>query len=135
MWSNSFFENTLTMRGYRAIAGVDEVGRGALAGPVVAAAVILNRRADWGEFRDSKALTARKREILASRIHSEALAVALGSAPESEIDRINILQATRRAMLQAVASLPLIPDMVLVDGFCLHGLDAHCMGIIHGDAL
>lgn len=135
MWRHDFFEGALRKRGYRAVAGVDEVGRGALAGPVVAAAVILDGEGDYSDIRDSKILTARKRESLAARIQKEAVAVGLGAVAESEIDRINILQATRRAMLQAVGHLNVRPDMVLVDGFWLPGLDHPCMGIIDGDAL
>ncbi len=134
MWSHDFFEKILRGRGYNFIAGVDEVGRGALAGPVVAAAVILNGNADYSEIRDSKVVPVRRRERLAARIRHEALGVGIGSVPEEEIDRLNILQATHEAMRQAVTGLPVSPDIVLVDGFWLPGLDAPCIGIVDGDA-
>jgi ribonuclease HII len=134
MWSHDFFEQILHGRGYRFIAGVDEVGRGALAGPVVAAAVVLSGEGDYSEIRDSKVLSARRREILAGRIRSEALGFGIGSVPEAEIDRLNILQATHEAMRLALADLPVSPDIILVDGFWLPDLDAPCIGIVDGDA-
>jgi ribonuclease HII len=134
MWSHDFFEKILHCRGHRLIAGVDEVGRGALAGPVVAAAVVLSGDGDYREIRDSKVLTARRRAILADRIRAEALGFGIGSVPEAEVDRLNVLQATHEAMRQAVAGLPFSPDIVLVDGFWLSGLDAPCIGIVDGDA-
>lgn len=134
MWRQDFFEAILREHRYRMIAGVDEVGRGALAGPVVAAAVILEGEGNYEEIRDSKVLSPRSRERIASQIHKEALAVGLGSVSEFEIDRINILRATHKAMRQAVANLSIKPDMVLVDGFWLPGLKLPCMGIVDGDA-
>jgi ribonuclease HII len=134
MWSHDYFEKTLRQNGFRHIAGVDEVGRGALAGPVLAAAVVLDGAGEYGSIRDSKTLSANKRRLLAERIHAEALGVGFGWVSESEIDRINILQATHKAMRQAIAGLPFTPDMVLVDGFLLPGLDLPCIGIIQGDA-
>jgi len=135
MWSHDFFERILHGRGYRFVAGVDEVGRGALAGPVVAAAVVLSGDGDYSEIRDSKVLTAHRRTVLSERIRAEALGFAIGSVPEAEVDRLNVLQATHEAMRQAVAGLPHPPDIVLVDGFWLPGLDAPCIGIVDGDAL
>ena len=135
MWSHDYFEKILFCHGFRIIAGVDEVGRGALAGPVVAAAVVLDGQGDYTRIRDSKTLTPRCRERLAAWIHTEALAVGIGSVSESEIDRINILQATHKAMRQAVKGLSVAPQAVLVDGFWLPGLKADCIGIIDGDAL
>jgi len=134
MWSHDYFEKTLRCNGFLLIAGVDEVGRGALAGPVFAAAVVLDGSGDYSSIRDSKVLSARKRRFLAERIHVEALGVGFGRVSESEIDRINILQATHKAMHQAVANLPVSPDMVLVDGFLLPGLEMPCIGIINGDS-
>ncbi len=134
MWSHDYFEKTLRRNGFLLIAGVDEVGRGALAGPVLAAAVVLDGTGDYSPIRDSKVLSARKRRSLAERIHAEALGIGFGQVSESEIDRINILQATHKAMRQAVANLPLSPDMVLVDGFLLPGLEMPCIGIIDGDS-
>jgi ribonuclease HII len=134
MWSHDYFEKTLRQNGFRTIAGVDEVGRGSLAGPVLAAAVVLDGKGDYSPIRDSKTLTAHKRRLLSERILAEALGVGFGWMSESEIDRINILQATHKAMLQAVDNLPVTPDMVLVDGFFLPGLAAPCIGIIGGDS-
>ncbi len=135
MWSHDFFETILRSHGYRIIAGVDEVGRGALAGPVVAAAVVLDGLGDYGEIRDSKVLSPRQRERIAAWIRGESLAMGIGSVTESEIDRINILQATHHAMRSAIESLPVRPDVVLVDGFWLPGIEPHCIGIVHGDSL
>ncbi len=134
MWSHDYFEKTLRQNGFRNIAGVDEVGRGALAGPVLAAAVVLDGNGDYSSIRDSKVLSAGKRRHLAERIHAEALGVGFGWVSESEIDRINILQATHEAMRQAIAALPLVPEIVLVDGFFLPGLELPCIGIIGGDS-
>jgi ribonuclease HII len=135
MWSHDYFEKTLRQNGYRHIAGVDEVGRGALAGPVLAAAVVFDGTGDYGSMRDSKTLSAGKRRMLAARIHDEAMGVSFGWISESEIDRINILQATYEAMRSAIAGLPFAPDMVLVDGFFLPDLELPCIGIIKGDSL
>jgi ribonuclease HII len=134
MWSHDYFEKTLRRNGFRIIAGVDEVGRGALAGPVFAAAVVLDGTGDYSPIRDSKVLSAEKRRLLAERIHAEALGLGFGCVSESVIDQINILQATHKAMRQAVASLPVLPDMVLVDGFFLPGLALPCIGIVGGDS-
>lgn len=98
------------------IAGVDEAGRGPLAGPVVAAAVILDARAPIEGLRDSKQLTALRRKHLSREIRCKAVAFALGVANTPEIDTINILRASLLAMERAVARLKLEPDLVLVDG-------------------
>ena len=102
--------------GARLICGVDEVGRGPLAGPVGVAAVILDPRRIPPGLDDSKALTATKREALNTLILESALAVALAFAPASEIDAYNIRGATLRAMARAVAALSLHPDLALIDG-------------------
>jgi ribonuclease HII len=109
-------ERRLRGLGVSAIAGVDEVGRGPLAGPVVAAAVILPPDFHHPEITDSKLLRAEKREELAVLIRSAAVAHAVAEVGEAEIDRINILQATLRAMGAALAALATRPDYVLVDG-------------------
>jgi len=98
------------------MAGVDEAGRGPLAGPVVAAAVVLDPDAPIDGLRDSKQLTARTRERLAGEIRERALAWSLGWADAGDIDRINILRATLLAMARAVDGLPTCPHRVLVDG-------------------
>jgi ribonuclease HII len=109
-------ERLLIARGLRHVAGIDEVGRGPLAGPVTAAAVILDP-ADLPEaVDDSKALSAEKREILFELILAKALAVGIGFASPQEIDRINIRQATFAAMRRAVVALSLRPHHVLIDG-------------------
>ena len=117
----------------RALAGVDEVGRGPLAGPVIAAAVILDPGKPIAGLDDSKALTEARREALADQIKTRARAWALGRAEPQEIDALNILRASLLAMARAVAALALAPDYVLVDGgFCP---DLPCPGvpIIKGD--
>lgn len=117
------------------IAGVDEAGRGPLAGPVLAAAVILNPAHPIAGLADSKQLSETRREQLAAEIRVHALAWALGRADVAEIDRINILQASLRAMQRAVANLRLAPGQVLVDGKqCPSGLICPCQAIIKGDA-
>lgn len=116
-------------------AGVDEAGRGCLAGPVVSAACILPERFDLPGLTDSKALTAQKREALAAAIRSQALAWSLGLAWPREIERINILQASLRSMERAVARLRLTPARLLLDGnqTCRSALPQRT--VIGGDAL
>jgi len=117
------------------IAGVDEVGRGPLAGPVVACAVIMppDRRAMPG-VDDSKALTAKKREQLVGRILARALAVGIGAASVREIDRLNIYQASVLAIRRALRRLPVTPDHVVVDGRSIRTLDVGHTAVVHGDA-
>ena len=98
------------------VAGVDEAGRGPLAGPVVAAAVILDGARPIAGLADSKLLAARRRQELAATIRQQARAFGIGIADPGEIDRINVLQATLRAMERAVAALQVIPELVQVDG-------------------
>lgn len=98
------------------IAGVDEVGRGPLAGPVIAGAVVLDLECPISGVKDSKQLTAPARERLAALIQAQAVAWALGRAEAAEIDRLNILQASLLAMERAIAALSVVPDLVLVDG-------------------
>jgi ribonuclease HII len=121
------------------IGGVDEAGRGPLAGPVVAAVVILRRRQRIEGVTDSKLLDAETRERLALVIRREALGFGLGWADPAEIDALNILQATFLAMRRAVLALPEPPDRLLVDGNrlpCLHGLapSLRARAIVRGDA-
>ena len=119
----------------RLTAGVDEVGRGPLAGPVVAAAVILDPARPIAGLKDSKQLSERKREALAAQIRSDALAWALGRAEVEEIDAINILQASLLAMQRAVAALSLAPELVLVDGNHCPRLACPAQAIVKGDSL
>ncbi len=117
------------------IAGVDEAGRGPLAGPVVAAAVILKPNVKLIDLKDSKLLSATKREILFKEIHINAIAIGIGSASVLEISQINILQATLLAMHRAVLNLNLTPAQVLVDGNCLPNWQFNSKAIIDGDNL
>lgn len=117
----------------RLIAGVDEVGRGPLAGPVVAAAVILDPHKPIAGLADSKQLTERQRERLAELIREHALAWALGRAEVAEIDRINILQASLLAMQRAVEALSISPHQALVDGNRLPRLSCPAQAIVGGD--
>lgn len=116
-------------------AGVDEAGRGPLAGPVVAAAVILDDRLPIEGLQDSKKLSARRREALFDAIRARALCFAVAEASVEEIDRLNILQATLLAMQRAVAGLRLRPGLVLVDGNRLPVLAMPAEAVIGGDAL
>jgi len=116
------------------IAGVDEAGRGPLAGPVVAAAVVLNPRRPIDGLRDSKQLTAAQRRDLADEIRARALAFALGEASVAEIDSLNILQATLLAMRRAIEALAPAVDLVLVDGNQLPRIAIAARAIVGGDA-
>lgn len=127
-------ENRWRRRGFVRVAGVDEVGRGCLAGPVVAAAVVLDPGRRVTGLRDSKLLSARQRDRLFALIVERAEAWAIGEASVAEIDRINIHKASLEAMRRAVLALPLPPDVVLVDGFPIPGLACPQEAIIHGDA-
>jgi len=129
-------EDKLKSQGYELIAGIDEVGRGALAGPVVGSAVILPHQANlpWlGLVRDSKELNSRKRESLFELINKEAVAVGIGIVPPQVIDSINILKATRLAMMQAVEKLPKQPTFLLIDRLSLSQCPIPQRGITRGD--
>jgi ribonuclease HII len=117
------------------LAGVDEVGRGPLAGPVVACAVVMpgDGRAIRG-VDDSKELSREQRERLATRIHARAIAVAIGAASVREIDRLNILQATVLAMRRAITRLSVVPHHVLIDGTPMRTLGIEHTAIVDGDA-
>ena len=117
------------------LAGVDEAGRGPLAGPVVAAAVILDDLNPIAGLADSKKLTARRRERLYEEILAKALCCSIAQASVQEIDQLNILQATMLAMQRAVAGLRLKPVKVLVDGNRLPVLDVRAEAVVQGDAL
>jgi ribonuclease HII len=117
------------------ICGIDEAGRGCLAGPVVAAAVILPEGFDPSGINDSKKLTAKQREKAYERLVAEALAWGIGQCDAAEIDKINILRATHEAMRRALAALALAPDKVLVDGLPVPNLHPNCQNVIGGDAL
>jgi ribonuclease HII len=117
------------------VAGVDEAGRGPLAGPVVAAAVILDDLQPIAGLNDSKKLTAKRRERLFDEIRARALCFSIAEASVAEIDALNILQATMLAMKRAVEGLRLKPVKVLVDGNRLPVLDVRAEAIVQGDAL
>jgi ribonuclease HII len=119
--------------GFYRIAGCDEVGRGCLAGPVVAAAVILDAARPIPGVRDSKLVPADERERLYRVITQRALAWSVGSAPVDEVDAINIHQASLLAMRRAVLALAPLPDFVLVDAFRIPGLPMAQRGVLHGD--
>jgi ribonuclease HII len=127
------YEAGFWSRGYSRVAGVDEVGRGPLAGPVVAAAVVLPPGGVVPGARDSKLLSPSRREELASEILERALAVSLGAASVTEIDRLNILVSTRLAMGRALARLPLPPEHVVVDGRPVKGLGWEHEALVGGD--
>ncbi|TRZ50864.1 ribonuclease HII [bacterium] len=110
------FERRAHQLGYRSIAGIDEVGRGPLAGPVVAAAVILPPDYKNREIKDSKQLTAKKRDSLSEIIRQDALSIGLSVVEASFIDEVNIFQATLVAMKEATLNLSLTPDYLLIDG-------------------
>ena len=129
------FENEARQAGYKIICGVDEAGRGPLAGPVCAAAVILPENHNIEGLNDSKKLTEKKREALYDVIKNEAVAYSIAMASEKEIDEINILQATYVAMRRAVAGLSVQPDFVLVDGNRDPILGIDTRTVIKGDAL
>ena len=129
-------ERRLWSRGYLRVAGVDEAGRGPLAGPVVAGAVVLPPGFSMPGLTDSKRLTARRREILAGRLRATPdLRYAIVSVPAREIDRTDILRATEEAMRRALSRLSSRPDFVIVDGRPIRGLDLPQEGVVKGDAL
>lgn len=129
------YEEALEDRGYKFVAGVDEVGRGPLAGPVVVAAVILPQGLRIKGINDSKQLTEKKREELYKIIMKEALAVNVAFVYEDVVDKINIYEATKQGMLEAIDGLNIKPDHVLIDAMPLNELKIEHTSIIHGDAL
>ncbi len=132
------YEEDLWAQGADLVAGVDEVGRGPLAGPVVAAAVLLPPRScfPWlARVRDSKVLSAARREELAGRVRKDAVAIGLGIMPHHLVDAIGIVEATRRAMLAALRELSSAPEFVLIDALTLPRCRLPHRPIIHGDGL
>ncbi len=130
-----YFEKEAARKGCRQIAGIDEAGRGPLAGPVVSAAVILPSTFLDPDVTDSKKLSPRKRELLYDRIYTHAVAIGLGIVDPVEIDRINILQASLLAMAMAVENLSPGPDFLLIDGTFPIESDLPQKPIPKGDAL
>lgn len=128
------YEKELYERGISLIAGVDEVGRGPLVGPVVAAAVILPKNYKLDGLTDSKKLSEKKRETFYHILQEEALAIGVGVISEKIIDKVNIYEASKLAMLEALKKLDIKPEHVLIDAMPLE-LDVESTSIIHGDAL
>ena len=126
-------ENAMRRWGFYRVAGCDEVGRGCLAGPVVAAAVVLDPRRHISGICDSKMITAAERERLYGVITKKALGWAVASAPPSEIDDVNIHRASLQAMSRAVLALAPLPDLVLVDAFRIPDLCIAQRAVLHGD--
>jgi ribonuclease HII len=126
-------ENALRRAGFVYVAGVDEVGRGCLAGPVVAGAVVLHPDRHIAGLADSKAVPAEEREALFGSITRHAITWAVASADPAEIDRLNIHQASLLAMQRAILALAPLPDMVLVDAFHIPELPMPQRGVRHGD--
>jgi ribonuclease HII len=128
------FESELWRAGAIRVAGVDEVGRGPLAGPLLAAAVVLPKGVEVGPIRDSKCLTARQRERAFAFVHEHAVVWSIGRVDVDEIDRLNVARATQLAMRRAIEQLQVAPDWVLVDGnrpIPRPGLQQRC--IVRGD--
>jgi ribonuclease HII len=130
------YEEAAYQQGYKLLAGIDEAGRGPLAGPVVAAACILPRGLLIAQVNDSKKLTSKVREKLFERLTTDpSIIYAVGIVESGEIDRVNIYQATIQAMWQAIEKLPTYPDYLLVDGMGLPHPFLSCQKIIKGDQL
>ena len=132
MWS---IENEFYAKGIQVICGIDEAGRGPLAGPVCAAAVILPAHLDLPGLTDSKKLTDKRRRELFPLIKEQAVAYGIGLASEQEIDEINILQATFLAMERALAQLTVKPDLALIDGNREKDLGIPVKTVVKGDSL
>jgi ribonuclease HII len=131
MWS---YEKKAASSGFLTIAGVDEAGRGPLAGPVVSAAVVLPVDFTSDGITDSKKLSAKKRDPLFDRITNGALSVGVGIADAGEIDRLNILQASLLSMIRAVQNLDVTPDYLLIDGIFTISYDSPQLAIKKGDS-
>ena len=129
------FESEIRQLGFKSVAGIDEAGRGPLAGPVVAAAVILPHDYINGDIRDSKKLTPLQREEIFKTIRNDAISIGIGFVEPSVIDEINILRATLLAMEKAVMNLPTPTDYLLIDGRDTINLPIPQKAIIRGDSL
>ncbi len=128
-------ENELYESGVMSLCGVDEAGRGPLAGPVCAAAVILPRGLEIPGLDDSKKLSEKKREELFDTVKDSALDYGIAFATVEEIEELNILGATYLAMNRAIAQLKTVPELALIDGHRSKGIDYPCRTVVHGDAL
>ena len=129
------YENELYSKGYKLIGGVDEVGRGPLAGPVVCAAVILPKDCEIIGIDDSKKLTEKKRNELFDKIKEEAVAYNIEFVSEKEIDEINILNATKKCMEKAINNLSVKPDIMLIDAVTGLNISCESKSIIKGDSV
>ena len=129
------YENDLLNKGYKYIAGCDEAGRGSLVGAVYCAAVILDPNNKIEGLNDSKQLTEKKREKLYLEIKEKAIAYAIVPIDNETIDKINILEASRKGMEDAVKSLKIKPDYILTDYMKLRGMESDVLDLAHGDAL
>ncbi|MDD3093147.1 MAG: ribonuclease HII [Clostridia bacterium] len=129
------YENFLVQAGNKYIAGVDEAGRGPLAGPIVAGSVILPNDLYIFGINDSKKLSASKRELLFDKILSNCIAASIHTITNKQIDDINISRADKLAMKSAIEKLKNVPDHVLTDAFVIDDLDINQTAVIHGDAL
>lgn len=129
------YEKELYEKGFKLIAGTDEVGRGPLVGPVVAAAVILPKNYQLDGLTDSKKLSEKKRDKFYDIIMKEAVSVGIGVVDAKTIDEINILEASRLVMKKAIMNLKIVPEYVLSDAMKLNNIDIPYTDIIHGDAL
>jgi len=127
------YEGAAWRRGVSRVAGVDEAGRGPLAGPVIASAVTLNPERRIKGLQDSKLLSPLEREFLFERIREDALSVGVGTVDPETIDRVNILQATRLAMLEALGKLAPPPELILIDALTLPSLPCPQKSLIKGD--
>ena len=131
---NYAFDAAIRSGGYPLLCGVDEAGRGPLAGPVYAAAVILDPADPIEGINDSKKLSAKKREELSEEIHQKAVAIGIGLSTQERIDEINILQATYEAMRKAIRALSVAPSLLLNDAVTIPQVDIPQVGIVKGDA-
>jgi len=134
-WDTFSFERELTGKGVRLVAGVDEAGRGPLAGPVVAASVILPADCRYSLFQDSKKLTEKQRDTLFATLTGMGIPIGVGVATPEEIDEINILRASLLAMKRAVLELPAMPDFLLVDGKFTVPLQVNQQALVKGESI
>ena len=130
---NRQYENELYSKGYKLIGGIDEVGRGPLVGPVVTACVILPEDFALDGLTDSKKLSEKKRDMFYDIIMEKAISVGIGIMDEDVIDKVNIYEATKLAMYQAVDNMSVKPDYILIDAMKLDKLDVQSTSIIKGD--
>lgn len=130
-----YYERQLRQRGFRVVAGVDEAGRGALAGPLVAAAVVLPDDFDLDGLEDSKVLTPRQRQRMYGRIVEHAPAISVCRAMPRRIDRAGLHRTNLSLLKGALRRLPVDPEFVLADGFPLRGLKLPCLGVRKGDVV